>query len=361
MKDFVEMIDGIAKKIVDIEKQRKRIGDVLRQINETNLSLDEEILEEKIIVPIERIELNDVAVAGIDGGLVKRSLHGIDMMLLRAMGVLFYYKNNKLEKVDYYPDSLSAAEPRVIMDPFSNIELELNSNMERQMAEVKTATEVIEKFKPDVLLMDGSVVPHYTERPRKNSILYPVYQRMIESYIKLFEAAKRNNTILAGVIEDSRGARFCELLNEKFFSRIPSDIKFLLNTTKDTNLLTYALKLQERSFVFRYSSEPSKHPVLKEFGPVANQIFTFYLKTAEFDRPIRIDFLSENIDIANKLSSIILATTGHAGYGFPSVLIEADQRAKLSEEDLEFFYSDLINKAGNLPGLMDLRRKQRPF
>jgi len=362
MKELIELTDGFAKRIVEIEEQRKRIGDILRQMNESKLSIDEQILEEKIILPVEKTSLEDMIIAGVDGGLVKHSLHGIDIMLLKAVGVLFSYKNNKLDNVDYYPEALTSPEPRVVFDPFSDLEFEMNSNMERQSVEVRIAREVIEKFKPDILFLDGSIVPHYTERPSKNSLLFPIYQRMIESYIKLFEAVKKNNVLFAGVIEDSRGTRFCELLNEKFFSKIPTDAKFLLNKTKDTNLLTYALKLQERSFVFNYSSDPTKHPVLKEFGSDAKQIFTFYLKTAEFDRPIRIDFLgNKGIDAASKLSSVLLSLSGHSSYGMPSVLIEADQRAKLGEEDVELFYFDLINKAGNLPGLMNLRRNQRPF
>lgn len=362
MKELIELTDEFAKRIVEIEKKRKKIADIMRQINENRLVVDEEILEEKIIFPVEKANLRNIKIAGVDGGLVKHSLHGIDILLLRAIGVLFFYKDNKLEKVDYHPNTLPGLEPRIFFDPLSDIEFEMNSNMERQMIEITIAKESIEKFKPDVLLLDGSIVPHYTDRPGKNSILFPIFQRMVECYIKLFEAAKENNTILAGVIEDSRGTRFCEILNEKFFSKIPTDAKFLLNKTKDTNLLTYALNLQERTFVFKYSLEPHKHPILREFGPVGEQIFTFYLKTAEFDRPIRVDFLgNRGIGIVNKLSSILLVTSGHASYGIPSVLIEADQRAKLGEKDLELFYIGLINKAGHLPGLMNLRRKRRPF
>jgi hypothetical protein len=237
--------------------------------------------------------------------------------------------------------------------------------MERQIAEVNTARETIEKFKPDIIFLNGSVVPHYVEKPVEHSLLYPPYRRMVEVYLKLFESARKNKTILAGVIEDSRGTRFCEIANQKILSESNKpELKILLDRTKDTNLLTYALNLNERSFVFKYSANPEDHPMLREFGQeLANLVFSFYLKTAEFDRPIRIDFLSteKTVDVANKISSLLIATAGHSSYGMPPVLIEADQRAKLSEKDLETFYLDLINKAGNLPGLFNLRRDQRPF
>ncbi len=349
MEDIAKLADGLVKKITDMEKDRHRVSQLIRKLNESN----------EIILSVEKQTPADLTVAAIDGGLVKRSLHGMDIMLLRAVGALFLYKDGKLQNVEYFPDVFPNPEPRVIFDSFSDLEFEFGSNIERQTIEVVTARQVIEKFNPDILLMDGSIVPHYTERPSKNSPLMPIYEKMIDSYRRLFELAQQKRTVLAGVIEDSRGAGFCNLLNEKFAGALPSDVKFLLERMRDTVLLTYALKFQERTLAFSYSPKPEDHPVLKEFGPFASQINSFYLKTAEFDRPIRIDFLgSADID---KLSSIILATTGNSIYGMPAAIIEADQRAKLSERDLELFYSDLLAKAGNLPGLMSLRREQRPF
>lgn len=365
MKELFELTEEFANKIVEIENIRKKVGNFLREISKLNLNIDEEILEEKIIQMMSKGKLDDLCVAGIDGGLVRHSFHGIDIMLLRAVGVIFYFKNGKIEKVDYWPDSFPSFIPKIVFDPFTDIELELNSNFERQIVEVKNATEVIKNFKPDILLLDGSVVPHYIERPI-NSLLFQTYQNLIEAYLELFKEAQKNKTILAGIVEDSRGTRFCEIVTQKILSKekeIAPDVKLLLNKTIDSNLLTYTLNLGERTFVFKYSSSPERHPILKEFGKIAHSIFSFYLKTAEFDRPIRIDFLGESefIERANFISSVILALCGHSNYGIPSVLIEADQRARLSEKDLEIFYNDLLAKTGNLAALFLQRREQRPF
>lgn len=367
MKELIELTEEFSKRIIEIENQRKKLGDFIREVNSsTVLPLGKEIFEEKIIHTMEKAGTDDMKIAGVDGGLVKHSLHGIDLMLLRAVGVLFYYKNNRLSKVDYHPDAFPSPIPKIIFDPLTNLEFEINSNYERQLIEVNNARELIEKFEPNILFLNGSIIPHYTERPAEHSLIFPTYQKLIESYVELFYKSLEKGTILAGVIEDSRGTRFCEVINEAIMAKIQEavDIKLLLNRTKDSNLLTYALKLNERSLIFRYSSFPEQHPVLMEFGgKLANSIFSFYIKTAEFDRPLRIDFLAQRdfIKTANTISSVLLALTGHSSYGMPSVLIEADQRAKLSEKDLELFYLDLINKAGNLPGLFTLRRDQRPF
>jgi hypothetical protein len=356
MKDFISLTEELAKIIEKMEMERRNFGEILRKIPISSG------IEDKLIVKIEKSNLENLKIAGIDGGMVKRSLHGIDLMLLRAVGVLFFYSKGKLEKVEYYPEAMPTPTPKIVLEPLHEIEFEMNSNYERQIIEVTTASEVIEKLTPDIIFLDGSIIPHYTEKPAKDSILFPTYKKLIQSYSELFSKAKEKGSILAGVIEDSRGTRFCEIVKEQVNKEF-IEFKPLLETTKDTNLLTYTLKLGERTFVFNYSSEPEKHPILKEFGDFSNSIFSFYLKTAEFDRPLRIDFLGENdiLKIANFISSVLLALSGHSGYGMPSVLIEADQRARLTEKDLELFYYDLLTKAGNLASLFSLRREQRPF
>ncbi len=367
MKDFIEITENLAKIIGEMETQRKNVGNFLRDTNSlTELELTDDILENKLIVQVPESNQENLKVAGVDGGLLKKSFHGIDLMLLKAVGVVFAYNWDKLMNTEYYPSAIPSPEPRTIMDPFSDIEFDINSNIERQIKEVITATETLEKFEPDILLMHGSVIPHYTFVPEKGSLLHENYRRMILAYTDLFEAVKLRKTVLAGVIEDSRGTRFCEVLNSilltHFSASMPPEMKIVLTRTKDSNLLSYVLQKGERSLVFPYSSKTSQHPILREFE-VGDKIFTFYLKTVEFDRPIRIDFLGDKgvIDKADFISSVLLKMVGHSNYGVPSVLIEADQRAKLEENELEMFYQDIMNKTGNISSLFEQRRNQRPF
>ena len=66
--------------------------------------------------------------------------------------------------------------------------------------------------------------------------------------------------------------------------------------------------------------------------------------------------------IANDIASKVLAMSMHnETYGFPSILIEADGRARLSERDLDLIYHRLKDKVGDLPSLFKLRRELRPF
>jgi len=367
METFQKRLDEIVDKVSYLESRRIKIGKFLKEINDSfKIGPNEEISDAKIINKIDLRKFKQMSILGIDGGIVKHSYHGLDLMLMRSVGVNFNYSDGKLKKVEYYPSSNPLPNPRIILDSFSDIELNSCINFERQIMEVLTAIEAMEKFKPDIALLDGSIIPHYVPRP-DNPILKESYNNLIETYKSLFDCSRRKKIILAGIIEDSRGVKFCDILNRRIVSQVKSEIvrelKLILGKTKDSNLLYYALEKGERTCIFNYSQNPKVHPVLKEFESMNNSFYSFYLKTVEFDRPLRIDFVCfKNVsDVVDRLSSVLMQTSGHSGYGLPSVLIEADQRAKLSEKDLDMFYSDLINRVGNVSTLFKMRREMRPF
>lgn len=336
MKDFIEATEEIAKKVIETEQKRKEIAEIIRKENHFK--------------QVAENDLEKIAVAGIDGGIIKKNMHGMDLLLLRTAGVVFFFENGKLKEAKYFPQPIPEPVPQASFDPFSDIEFQLHANMKRQIAEVNTAIEVAEKFSPDILLVHGSIVPHYTSKAE--GLLLQTYEEMIAAYKKLFS----QKVLLAGVVEDSRGKRFCDVISEKV--KLNSEQQILLQKTRDTNILTYLLKLGERTFAFPYAEK--NHFILKEFPEFAERISTFYMRTAEYDRPIRIDFLGSE-DEAEKISSIVLPLVKNSEYGIPSVLVEADQRAKLSDKDFDIFFSDLINKVGRLPAMFELRRNERPI
>ena len=367
MEHLQKTLDEIVNKISYLESKRLKISQFLKEINDSmKIGPNEEIKDEKIINKVSPSQTNKMSVLGIDGGIVKHSYHGLDLMLTRSVGVNFIYSNGKMEKVDYYPNSNPTPNPIVIFDQFSDLELSSCYNFERQTMEVLTAIEAAEKFKPDMVLLDGSIIPHYVPRP-DNSILKEYYNSLIGTYKALFKLSESEKFILAGVIEDSRGVKFCDVLNRRILSQVKSEIakelRLVLEKTKDSNLLYYALDKGERTCVFNYSQNPEIHPVLKEFSGMNDSFFSFYLKTVDFDRPLRIDFVCSHdlSDVVKRLSTVMMQTSGHSGYGLPAVLIEADQRAKLSENDMSMFYSDLINRIGNVSTLFKMRREMRPF
>jgi hypothetical protein len=360
MQDF----DQIINRLKSIEEVKKVISKQLREINSSySIGPNEEIPEKFMINPVKE-GCHDISVVGVDGGIVKASLHGLDLVIYRAVGVNFIYKDGKLSKIEYHPSSMPEPNRSTIIEALSEIDLSYCFNFIRQTKEIEIAIECLKKFEPEMVLLDGSVIPHYVTKP-ENKFAREYYKRMIEKYKELFKLADK--AILAGVIEDSRGNKFCDILLRRVFpvlqGVLPKESVDIVSKTRDTNLLFYTLEKAERTCIFNYTSTPEHHPIIKEFSKLSNKFMSFYIKTVDFDRPLRVDFFANGdaVEIAERISSFLISTSGHAGYGLPAVLIEADQRAKLSQEDLENFYYELINKAGNISMLSTLRRENRPF
>ncbi|MBU5689589.1 MAG: DNA double-strand break repair nuclease NurA [Candidatus Aenigmatarchaeota archaeon] len=360
MQKFQEIID----RLTDIEKNRMKIADTLKNVNNSfSIGPNEEIFDKRLI---NKIQLKPIKknVVGVDGGIVKTSLHGVDLILFRAIGVNFIYLDNVLHQTNYFPSTFPEPSSEVIVNALSEIELEYCHNFVRQIKEIETAIESIKKFKPEMVLLDGSIIPHYVTKP-ENDFLKEYYKKLIDIYKELFDLSE--NIVLAGVIEDSRGNKFCDILIRRAFSIFEDELNKkslnILEKTRDTNLLYYMLEKGERTCVFNYSSTPSNHPIIKEFSKFFDKFVSFYVKTVEFDRPIRVDFLANDdpIETANEISNFLISTSGHADYGLPAVLIEADKRAKLTHQDLDNFYHDIINKIGNFSSIFKLRRENRPF
>jgi hypothetical protein len=354
MNLLIPRIQEIAERISKIEGKRKKLAEFLKSVK-SDVKLSERV---------EAFDINDMKISAVDGGIVKRSLHGFDFVLARGVGVCFCYRNGRIEKVDYYPDKMPTPE-LFVLEALSDLDWVHTTSIVRQRVEIRTAIEMAEKLKPDILLLDGSIVPHYQDRPARTSKVYQSYGEMISLYKKLFGKCLSENVLLAGVVEDSRGTRFCDIVNERILSKVSHSsvpgLKGILENTRDTNLLYWILNEGERTDVFPYSEKAREHPVMKDFEEFAGKIHSFYMKTARFDRPIRIDFLGEK-EQAEKFASVIFSISSHhSGYGLPSVLIEADQVAKLAEDDIDNIYEQVLTQTGSLPSIFRLRRDSRPF
>jgi len=353
MDDFIPEIQRIAERVSDMEDKRKRLANFLKEIN-PRVRLKENAKEDR---------LQDLKILAVDGGISKRPVHGFDLVLARAVGVIFHYRNGAVRSVRHFPSRLPRPRP-FALEALSELDYNYSTSIIRQTLEVERARECL-KESPDIVLMDGSIVPHYADRPSKSSKTYSDYRKLLESWQGLYSECLERNIILAGVIEDSRGTMFCELVKGDILSCIKHnlvpELEKILDRTRDSNLLFWVLDKGERTMVYPYSPTPGEHPVLRELPKgISQQMFSFYLKTAEWDRPVRVDFLGkENLD---RLAGVLLAVSGqHSGYGIPVPLIEADTSAKMSEEEMDTFHSQIMGKAGGLPSILRLRRDSRPF
>lgn len=364
MHELLGQLADIAEKIKSIEDSRARLGRFLREVKDSVELGSEDILESSLVRPVGADTLQNRTVVGIDGGLSQHAYHGLDMILTRAVAVICCYKEGKLAAVEYFPSAIVTPRLTVIADPYSDDEFVVSTGLERQRTEIELATEVFRRFGPDLLLLDGSVIPHGSDRPGRDSAAQTRYESVLASFRDLYQAAGGS---LAGCVEDSRGRRFCEIVAERILPKIKSgrvpELQKILAGTRDTNLLYHVLEVGERTCVFRFSKGP--HPITEDLGCTPH-IYSFYVKTAEYDRPLRIDFYcgsdkNEVIATADRIASMVLPLCCHSAYGFPAPLIEADMRAKLAEHDITDLHAQLVDRVGITPSLLRLRRESRPL
>ncbi|MBW6452117.1 MAG: DNA double-strand break repair nuclease NurA [DPANN group archaeon] len=359
-------LDYIGKSLKDWEKSVLSVVEIIRsKKDKLTLENDSQVISKSLFRTVLPDDLKSRTYIGVDGGLIKKEYHGIDIILTRAVAVKFDFKDGKLYDTQYIPGTFNEPKISVINRPMYESDFSIKASLFRINEEISIAVESLSRS-PDILLLDGSVVPHPQSRPKSDSELYTDYLEIVRLYKTLYEKSIKKNIYLAGVVEDSRSTTCVDLI-KSCSTELSINIS-ILETVKDTHFLFYLLKQGEMSFVFRYSKKPDQNLVLKDIGQNGNNIYSFYMKTVEFDRPIRIDFLSETNDTdivlncAKDIASYVLAISTHnTTYGCPSVIIEADLRAKLNEQEISFVENSIFSSVGNLPGIFDLRRNRRPL
>ncbi|MFH1285221.1 MAG: DNA double-strand break repair nuclease NurA [Candidatus Micrarchaeota archaeon] len=346
-------IQEIISRINKLESERESLASLLRA-DATLLFPD--AYERELVKPVAQPQLN-CKVAAVDGGLLAQEFHGCDLVLSRAVGVLFEYNEGKLISHSYHP--ASSPEPELAaLESLDNHEFQWHKSLFRLKKELECARECIEKFRPHFLLMDGSLVPQISDIPSDTSEVRALYNEVISDYISLYESATRSKCALVGVIKDSRGKHFMSLLSKV----LTESAKETLARSTDTSFLHFLLNENERTFFFPYSTSKG-HQVLRDFGEWGTRIHAFYLRPSGDDRPLRVEFLSANpIGEGESIPQTILALSKISkNYAYPAVLIEADMRAALEPIEMERAYRELFMHTGMKTSILKLRRDSRPF
>jgi hypothetical protein len=346
-----EGLRQIAEKISATESARAELAKRLR-FNSGKMEYAE-TLEKELVCPVSPVGVEG-KFAATDSGIAGEELHGFDFLLLRAVGVLFEYRASKVVSHKYFPSAV----PRLEYDMRSGLDshdVMWHKSLFRLKCELSCSRQLIENHSPACLLVDGSIAPLLSDKPSEESEIRPLYDEVVQEYRGLYEAAWKSGCTLLGVIKDSRSKRFIEIVqkhsqNEPGFSH-----------TTDTNFLYYMLEAGERTCAFAYSSSPAKHQVLKDLGNWSEKILSFYLKPVKDDRPLRVEFLSGQKTFSEVASIVHSLSRMHKAYAYPAILIEADLRAALDENEFERAYGSLFAKIGRSGSMMRLRRNERPF
>ncbi len=317
------MIEVIASKIIRRTAERQTIANTIRERGIHGQSWH-------ILQP----QPYSGTVCGVDGGIVDFSLQENKLILVKSSAVCQTLENSKIKSSMHYP---MHAEPKLIHtdDPLDIHEQQLFKTYVRLESEIGIAREVAEIQKPDVLLLDGSIIMLPSDVADKSSNVYDYYLKIKQKFEDLYEFCLNNQILLGGAVKDSHSRRLAEILNVKM---------------NDSVLTYYVLQQNERTpFI----------PIDEE----TNNIYISYLKLSKYDRPLRVELLTNNIEADSSvfLDAIMATVIPHREYTFPAPLIEADHRAHLTDKEIKFYYSRLLGRLGRNPELFMLRRNNRPF
>lgn len=360
------VISEAVENISETDKKRRILSQKLLPLNRLNLleAGNEQLLEEKMLLPVKKAVL-ECQIAGADSGFVGKDLLALDLVLIRAIGAVFSYKKSILQNAEYYPCFYSFPEPSLGTSSLEADEFQCSKSIQRLIKEVETARQLIERNKPEYCFLDGSIVPQYADKPRKDSQIKNAYHEMLEQFQSLYATAEKNNCELVACVEDSRGSRFRQILQAHLLAN-QTALSEQLEGCYDAILLDYLLQPGERSMAFNYTANIKEHPILMDFDEHwSKSVMAFYIKPVAFDRPLRVEFLHKNGDgistHASEIASIVYAQSCmHREYAFPAILIEADLHARLTPEEIEIVYDKILNKLGKSFKLR-LRRDNRPF
>lgn len=379
---YDNIIERLVRKIEKFEKNKIKLCEILRamlskEISNTVLSgLDQVVFEEnRLINKVPEISIDGLSIAGIDGGLLLKRLNGLDLIILRATGVVFKYMKHTVDAI-YHPKKDPPLQISINTIPLSSIEFDTLVSFERSKIELKTTYEVIKKYTPDIVLLDGSLISPSLQIITNNDLIRKKYSEMIYEYQRVYDAAENRGILIAGVIKDSKKHIFIDILgriipqiialNREFIDELVKiDYRIVLRHSNDLDLLFSLLECGERTaFIKEKTNKSSVNSINQNtIQKDIQEFYSFYLKAAKFDVPMRIEFfdIEKNpILIGNKIATIIYNISKFSTtMGFPSVLIEADRRVKMIKKDIDFIYRQFLTRANIMNSKLLPQRREK--
>lgn len=370
-------MDNIVSKISNLGQDRLQLTKILRETDSKVFDDIPEYLSNqfpdksfwKAIEPISLGESN-VSIGGVDGGIITESMTGIDLGLVKAIGVILTYNRRGVTHTKYIPKKIPTPELFITTNPFGMHDFEVITSYKRALKEIETAIEILESQNYlDVLLMDGS----FSLATRSNNPQIQEILTDIASKIKvMYELARLKGTYIAWIVKDTRQSKFVEFIG-RVIPKIARkadllDINYrkIINLGRDQSFFAYLLPNKSRSFFLKESLNELYSQYDFHFD-----LFSFFLKISPFDVPLRVDFMLDNrknydrsteaIKIADYLSGYLIPISQvHSSYSLPIPIIEADARARIDKKEFQMIIKS-IQKRVNMFDVYSKKRERSPF
>ncbi|MCK4279659.1 MAG: DNA double-strand break repair nuclease NurA [Candidatus Thorarchaeota archaeon] len=376
-------LSKLAEEIDRVETTRKRFGAVMKKIKgHIDLSrfpaIVTDTMETSLLTKLEPTSLSGLRIAGIDGGLVRKRFRSMDILLTRAVAVVFQFGCEDGPDVEFHPEAFPEPKVTPVLLALPSPELDQLASLERVATELEATISVLDEFHTDLILVDGSLFYHPKDRPQRGSTAFTKFQEVMALYRQLYHKSRRKKTTLVGIVKDSRSTRMVQVLGEilphiirdsSIFELMQDvDYRWLLKVSRDCDLLDTFLEPGERTYAFRYSSEltHNENSVSDELTIWSSSIWVTYLKTAQDDLPLRIEVLmdqdsKDTKELDRALSAILPLSWQHPEYGIPTPILEADARARITGHEAQLIIDRLMALSGLTYTVLEKRRSRNPF
>ena len=133
--DLESSITKLADEIKTIESQRELLGKALGGIKNDIVfpNQDSDIFEDRFVTKIAPHNLQKLKIGAVDGGLVQAKLHGMNLVVGRAVGVVFDFEAGHLFNTNYVPDAFPSVEILPFNVPISEREYGISVSINRQI------------------------------------------------------------------------------------------------------------------------------------------------------------------------------------------------------------------------------------
>ncbi|MHA1233458.1 MAG: DNA double-strand break repair nuclease NurA [Promethearchaeota archaeon] len=387
-------LKNLAQEYIGIERMKNKFVEILLA-NLESLDFKEllkypnyDIKENFIRKPTSASNIRGLNIVSVDGSSVVKKFMNVDFSFLKAIAVKYYFYDNQSSRIEYFPD-LTGFNNYNVQGNYLNREenvVEAKISMDMTFMEINLLNKLIEKKSDvDIIILDGSVVIMPINLIfTKDSEISKRYDILLREYQKLYSTCIEKGIILIGSIKDTRTSALTNLLRSTIQMLKPNttnlsdfikiNYRQILNYFSDLDLYNRVLQKTERSCIFNCKKEVDK---IRDTG-IKKEIpyyfpfnfYAFYLKTATYDTPCRIEFfMDDNCDLkeasekADLISSILLPISSlNDFYGLPIPQIEAHRRAVFKPQEIDLLFNSL-SRTLKVHGvsLLEKRRTRRPF
>ncbi|MFX0021661.1 MAG: DNA double-strand break repair nuclease NurA [Candidatus Hermodarchaeota archaeon] len=391
LNDYLKLI---AKEYIELERIKKSFTKIiLKNIADLDFSQFVDfpkfyIKEEFLLKLIHPANIRGLNVVSVDGSSVTKKYVNVDFSFLKAIAVKYYFKKNHIANIEYYPDLSGFNNYLVQGNLISRDEIAVDTKISIDMTfmEINLLNNMIEKSPNiDMIIIDGSIVIMPINLLfSKDLEISRKYDRLLKEYHKLYLNCKEKGILLIGSIKDTRTSALCHLLRDsiqllkpshlKLTDFIKADYRKVMEYFSDLDLFNRIMRKSERTCIFNCKKEIDKirdTGIKKEipyYFPLS--FYAFYLKTARYDTPCRIEFFMDEkhsfkkaSEKADLITSILLPISSlNEHYGLPIPQIEAHRRAVFKPTEVDVLLNNLtrtLNKHGI--ALLEKRRNRRPF